>query len=284
MPTLEAVDAKIDRARSELRLLKADIAAFCEERARLIVREQRGNEDERWVYRGDRPKAPIQWSVRAGEFAYNLRSALDHLVWQLVLDNGKRPDKRNRFPIQHKYDASNFKSSLRGVSQAVKDYIKSVQPCGIAEREYHSDFGRVGTGLEMLNEICNRDKHRYPMVADACWVGIRSLNERNFVSVCQIGDDVDVVLENGNVLADGIRMFSDHEHLEFIVAPFFNNHDDGPRGTDMVLTVSETLDLCIDSVEIVVSHLRLVSEHPASKQDVEQGFDGLRQDIAAQRQ
>ena len=35
MPVLEAVDAKIERARSELRLLKADIAAFCEERARL---------------------------------------------------------------------------------------------------------------------------------------------------------------------------------------------------------------------------------------------------------
>ena len=37
MPTLEAVDAKIERARSELRLLKADIAAFCKERARLIL-------------------------------------------------------------------------------------------------------------------------------------------------------------------------------------------------------------------------------------------------------
>ena len=71
MPTLEAVDAKIDRARSELRLLKADIATFCEERARLILREDCG-EQERWVYRGDAPKAPIQWSIRAGEFAYKL--------------------------------------------------------------------------------------------------------------------------------------------------------------------------------------------------------------------
>lgn len=77
---LEAVDAKIDRARSELRLLNADIAAVCDERARLIVREECDDEKERWVYRGDTPKAPIQWSIRAGEFAYNLRSALDHLV------------------------------------------------------------------------------------------------------------------------------------------------------------------------------------------------------------
>ena len=97
MPTLESVDAKIDRARSELRLLKADIAAFCEERARLIVREESDDKKELWVYRGDTPKAPIQWSIRAGEFAYNLRSALDHLVWQLVRVNGGNPCKQTEF-------------------------------------------------------------------------------------------------------------------------------------------------------------------------------------------
>ena len=31
---------------------------------------------------------------RWGEVAYNLRSGLDHLVWQLVLANGETPDTR----------------------------------------------------------------------------------------------------------------------------------------------------------------------------------------------
>ncbi len=77
MISLEAVDTKVERARSELLLLKADISAFCAERARMIMREECGDR-ERWVYHGGDPKAPIQWSIRAGEFAYNLRSALDH--------------------------------------------------------------------------------------------------------------------------------------------------------------------------------------------------------------
>ncbi len=143
MPTLEAVDAKIERARAESRLLKGEIAAFCEERTRLIVREDCG-EQERWVYRGDTPKVPIQWSIRAGEFAYNLRSALDHLVWQLVLDNEKQPGEHNQFPIQHEYNASNFRKYLRGVSQSVKGYIKSVQPYQITAVEYPPDTDRVG--------------------------------------------------------------------------------------------------------------------------------------------
>ena len=256
MTTLEAVDAKIERARSELRLLKADIAAFCEERARLIVREVCDDELERWVYLGDTPRAPVQWSIRAGEFAYNLRSALDHLVWQLVKINGGSPGIHTEFPIQSRWKASNFRKNLKGVTRSAKDYIKSVQPCAITEREYHPNFARVSKGLAMLNEICNRDKHRHLVVANARWVGIRSLNKLNFVPVCQLGDGVDVVLENGNVLVNQISRFSDHEHLEFVVAPFFGSCGEGPGGTDMALTVSETLDACIDSVEMVVSQLR----------------------------
>ena len=53
-------------ARFELRLLRAEIAAFCQERARLIVQEPLDDGGERWVYRGDVSKAPIEWSIRAG--------------------------------------------------------------------------------------------------------------------------------------------------------------------------------------------------------------------------
>ena len=69
MTALASVDAKIGRARTELRLLKADIAAFCEEKARPIVREPDPADEERecWVYRGDTPQPPIEWPIRAGE-------------------------------------------------------------------------------------------------------------------------------------------------------------------------------------------------------------------------
>jgi hypothetical protein len=40
-----------------------------------------------------------RWGVRIGEFLHDLRSALDNLVWQLVLVNGKEPGDHNQFPI-----------------------------------------------------------------------------------------------------------------------------------------------------------------------------------------
>ena len=167
MPTLKAVDAKIERARSELRLLKADIAGFCEERARLIVREECDDERECWVYRGDTPEAPIQWSIRAGEFAYNLRSALDHLIWQLVKVNGKCPGRCNQFPIRSKANECDFRNKTRGIGQSATDYIKSVQPYQSSKQSYSSYSERVGKGLAILDELRNIDTHRYLAIANA---------------------------------------------------------------------------------------------------------------------
>ena len=48
---------------------------------------------------GDHSPVPVQYSIRVGEIAYNLRSALDHLVWQLVQSNGQHPDSYNESPI-----------------------------------------------------------------------------------------------------------------------------------------------------------------------------------------
>ena len=255
MPTLEAVDAKIARARSELRLLRAEIAAFCQERARLIVQEPLDDGDERWVYRGDVPKAPIEWSIRAGEVAYNLRSSLDQLVWQLVKANGKNPCSRNAFPIQDKRNQPEFAKGLLGVGPAVKDYIDSVQPYHIEAAESRDPSGRVRRGLSLLHEICNVDKHRHLVEANARWVGFRYLNKHNFVSVAELSGRVDIELMNGSVLVDRIDGFPDDEYLEFVVDAFFDSHG-GLRVNFGGSPVGETLDRCIDSVEAVDGHVR----------------------------
>ena len=122
MLDFEAIDAKIRRARNELRLLKADIDAFCEERARLIVPEGLGDEVV-WVYRGDTPTPPVDWSIRVGEFAYNLRSSLDHLVWQLVIDNNETPGTGNAFPI-FKHPANDQDIDMGGRLKGLRNYLK----------------------------------------------------------------------------------------------------------------------------------------------------------------
>lgn len=42
---------------------------------------------------------PIEWSVIAGEIVHDLRSALEHLVWQLVEATGGKPSTSNHWPV-----------------------------------------------------------------------------------------------------------------------------------------------------------------------------------------
>lgn len=260
MPALKAVDAKIERARSELRLLKADIAAFCEERARLIVREEWDNGRERWVYRGDTPKAPIQWSIRAGEFAYNLRSALDHIVWRLVEVNGGRPNTRNQFPIQNNPNEDDFSQKTRGVSQPATDYMELVQPYQRSKQPYSPDYERVGKGLAILNELRNIDTHRHLAIANACWTGKppkrRKLADHEATSyVTDITAEKPKGLQHGQAIAL-TRGYKDWQYLEFPIDAFFEGLQDAGSPKERPLSVAETLDACIDSVEMVVGHLR----------------------------
>ena len=276
MNKLAAVNAKVDRARSELRRLESDIADFCRERARLILREEHGDE-EHWVYRGDTPTAPVEWSVRAGEFAYNLRSALDHLIWRLVEANGGSPDKLSSFPIYDQLcdrrNRNNFERHIRGISQSGAAYIESVQPHYMSDRFYAPDAERVARGLGMLHEICNMDKHRHLAIANVRWTGryprwvsLASFyptpegDEKAYLDIEALRLEAEDLLINHELRNDQallrVPFVSEWQRLEFPVDAFFAalpfSHRDGRR-----LSVSETLSACIDSVEIVVSRLKL---------------------------
>ena len=98
---------------------------------------------------------PIDYSIRIGEIAYNLRSALDHLVWQLVIFNGREPSSRNEFPIYFREDqyAAYAEHKLKGMKQRHIDAIRLFQP--------FQEGSVVGSHLWMLNSICNIDKHRH---------------------------------------------------------------------------------------------------------------------------
>ena len=154
MVTLEGVNAKIQRAQDEIERLAKDIADSCEAQRALFSEELRPDVgDKIWVFRGETPIVPIEYSVRLGEIVYNLRSALDQLVWQLVHANYKTPGRHNEFPILD--DESRFnevvKSKLKGVSQGSSTKIKEMQP--FCENDEWSV-------LKTLHSLCNIDKHR----------------------------------------------------------------------------------------------------------------------------
>jgi hypothetical protein len=95
-----------------------------------------------------------------GECAFNMRSALDHLAYQLALQHagGPLPRKIARatsFPIfrtgpeYRKYAPS----KVQGMSRETRAAIERIQP-------YHRSKRPMAITLQWLDEICNVDKHR----------------------------------------------------------------------------------------------------------------------------
>ena len=124
-----------------------------------------------WTFRLKAEPVPTEISFMVGDVLHNLRSALDHLVWQLTIANGNTPDlfplarKSNwakiQFPIADTPEgfAKSAASQLWGVSPECRDFIEGWQPYKTATQP-----GDVSI-LWVLRELSNVDKHRLPNVA-----------------------------------------------------------------------------------------------------------------------
>jgi len=61
-------------------------------------------EDRTHIYKAVQPpEVSVFWGAQIGEVAHSLRSALDHLAWQLVIAAGNSPNNRTQFPICERY-------------------------------------------------------------------------------------------------------------------------------------------------------------------------------------
>lgn len=95
---------------------------------------------------------PLRIGVVLGDLVHNLRSALDHLVWQAVVRNGREPGVRHQFPICD--EEENWESTradrLRGVAAEDVEGIRKAQPFTVVLKP---------APLTRLRQISNRDKH-----------------------------------------------------------------------------------------------------------------------------
>jgi hypothetical protein len=96
----------------------------------------------------------------AGEALYQLRSALDHLIHQLVILNGQAAklttSRRHQFPIFDSAQGYGAKAArmIDGVSKDVADIIERAQPYKRTTRAPRRD------PLWILQDLNNTDKHR----------------------------------------------------------------------------------------------------------------------------
>lgn len=107
-----------------------------------------------------REAPPLRWGIIVGEIVHNLRSALDHLVHQLALANGKTPDGIS-YPVLTE-DPGGPKVSDRTRS-IWTNLTKRIHPddLTIIERTqpYKREYPGVGKALSGLNRLSNWDKH-----------------------------------------------------------------------------------------------------------------------------
>jgi hypothetical protein len=148
----ESIRAKIERAEQHLSELTEIDRPYKSVKCSLSVKENPETGISHLSF--DLPAPPATVPTIVGDCLNNLRSALDHLIWQIVDSNGiAQPASSNMFPICSTEEAfaNQVKGNrLRGVPQNAVDQIRRLQP-------YVGEHNRL---LWLLSELCNLDKHR----------------------------------------------------------------------------------------------------------------------------
>lgn len=224
---LEGTLLKIERARSEIDRLGLAEEAFRRDADYRLVRAERDPKTGEYAYRVRVGQAPDpEWGVFIGEIAHNLRSALDGLIYQLVLDNGKKPTLHTQFPIflvghttRRRRDRRNVliphfegheladgRRMLKGVSEEHQAKIERLQPYKRLLKGSPSGYGRNNI-LYLLKELNNADKHRLIQVVGAKPGGIINGGwERREVDV--FSGAYDLSGPGYIVLADGAKVLT----------------------------------------------------------------------------
>jgi hypothetical protein len=153
-PSLDSPRAKLDRAREHLEALDEKTAAFFADEPYKIGSEFRPDTSEYVFWIEPTRQPPAELGLILGEYAHNLRSALDHLVCQLALLAGA-PCETTQFPICS--TPADFQRRepkwLAGLSAHHRATIERTQP-------YHAGALAHRHFLVIVDWLDNVDKHR----------------------------------------------------------------------------------------------------------------------------
>jgi hypothetical protein len=156
--------ARLERASEHIEHLDAEVDAFLDRYPYAFV--QKAEADGWQSLHAVVEDSPPRISTIFGDVVHNLRSALDQLIWQLVIADGGKPTTANAFPIF--LDEKAFfarvdsgkpeRSPLRGIDPdgAIRAFIQRSQP-------FNKPSPR-DEPLNIVNHLANRDKHRVSYV------------------------------------------------------------------------------------------------------------------------
>lgn len=159
--SLEGPLAKLKRAEAQLGKLRTEVERVFPRSKRWPVRPETDRSGlERRFYLLDVPSVEPDWAFSTGEIMFNLRAALDYLVYELHLRRfrGKLPpgiESRTQFPIFGR--ESEFREGgIASLSQRDRRALRNLQPYVTR----HDQWRQVRYWLGHLNALHNVDKHR----------------------------------------------------------------------------------------------------------------------------
>jgi hypothetical protein len=149
---------KFNRSKEHFDVLRAEMGTFFNRDPRPFG--SRGGFDataDEWVERFQVfEPPPLRFGAIFGDSVHNLRSCLDHLVWQVTLLDGGTPNRNTQFPLARR-DEAQFEEMadkrIPGLSPKHRAMVKQVQP-------YHATDAPGTHFLKVLTNLDNVDKHR----------------------------------------------------------------------------------------------------------------------------
>lgn len=156
--------AKLDRAGETLQSLTAEIEAFNVLAAKQIELKHGLTPDgmEYVITAHGTIVIPARFAVIVGEIVHHMRSALDHLICDLVVANGDQVTTRHQYPIcstPELYKDAVKKGNVRGLKKSTYEIIEAHQP--------YTQKNPADTVLAVVQDFNNQDKHRLLLVTSA---------------------------------------------------------------------------------------------------------------------
>jgi hypothetical protein len=162
MHPLEGSWAKLDRANGHRHAIEDGIERWRENHPHEFIHDQESQPGWTILTVKIRTRPPVELGAIVGDYVHNLRSALDHLVWQLVIANGGTPGRHTEFPIALTEPSFAKRAitgtrtrpgMLTGVAPHVIEVIRRYQPCERGDDAANHPFA-------ILQDLWNADKHQ----------------------------------------------------------------------------------------------------------------------------
>lgn len=256
---IESAKLKVNRAGEHIKTLQSRAREYASDDRNFVIDKSDGAKKLRFPN-----EPPPEIAVLAGEIVYHLRSALDHLAFELVKANPlgvTLPAKwweKCRFPlcieIPRKgnppvpvgvpplpFNSNAFKEALPGITERAFTFIEALQP-------YNAGSGSLQLGW--LAQLANIDKHRHFHIVNPQayqFEHVRSPRIDSYdLSPLRDGTEVKPTLHSADELSDAVFV------ERGLVHPFLSFDESALPVNVTDVPVDNVLQLCIDTITTLV--------------------------------